>query len=153
MPATDVSNHPVTAAKDGSTMSDPGPGQAARADVTVLVVEDECLIRIGATLMLEAEGYRVRESDCALGGLAELDLHPEVQVLFTDINMPGNFDGIELARRVHARRPDIHLILTSGLMRPTAAELFGGQFMAKPYCDRELGDLIADAVRRGPLSA
>lgn len=127
-------------------MIDAISGRARRSDVTVLVVEDEALIRIGTILMLETAGYVVCESDCASGGLAQLALHPDVQVLFTDINMPGEFDGMELARRVHALRPDIHLILTSGLMRPEDDELCGGQFVPKPYCDSLIGELIATAT-------
>jgi len=123
------------------------PGPARRSDVTVLVVEDEALIRIGAILTLESAGYRVCESDSACGALAQLALHPEVQVLFTDINMPGEFDGMELARRVHKLRPDIHLILTSGLMRPAEHELCGAQFVPKPYCDSLIGEMVATATR------
>ena len=44
-------------------------------------------------------------------------------MLFTDINMPGDFDGVELARRVHSFRPDVRLILTSGRDAPQVAIL------------------------------
>ena len=113
---------------------------------TVLVVDDEELVRMNATAMLEAAGFKVCEARCGSSGLAQLDRHPEVMVLFTDINMPGAFDGLELARRVRFVRPDIHLILTSGLMRPAAAELSGGQFIPKPYDDASVTEMIRHAL-------
>lgn len=119
---------------------------AKARDFTVLVVDDEPLVRMNAAAMLEAAGFKVVEAQCGSSGLAAVDRHPEVMVLFTDINMPGEFDGLELARRVHFARPDIHLILTSGLMRPRSAELSGGQFIPKPYDDASVTEMIRYAV-------
>lgn len=119
---------------------------AKARDFTVLVVDDEALVRMNAAAMLEAAGFKVVEAQCGTSGLAVLDRHPEVMVLFTDINMPGDFDGLELARRVHFVRPDIHLIITSGLMRPRSAELSGGQFIPKPYDDASVIEMIRFAA-------
>ncbi|MES2833270.1 MAG: response regulator [Pseudomonadota bacterium] len=116
--------------------------------ITVLVVEDEALVRMNATVMLETAGYIVLAADSGASGLEQLGLHPEIGVLFTDINMPGDFDGLELARQVHRLRPDVHLILTSGLMRPARHELSGGEFIAKPYDDAGVADLIRVAAGR-----
>ena len=60
--------------------------------------------------------------------------------------MPGEFDGLELARRVHLLKPEVHLILTSGLMRPTSAELSGGQFKPKPYDDAAVTEMIRQTL-------
>lgn len=63
-----------------------------------------------------------------------LAAHPEISVLFTDINMPGERDGLALAEVVHQRRPDVRLILTSGREQPAPAEIpDDGQFIPKPY--------------------
>ena len=69
---------------------------------------------------------------------------PEISVLFTDINMPGQFDGLELARLVHEYRPDIRLILTSGRSPPAASEIpDAGRFLSKPYDQASLAKLVA----------
>ena len=121
----------------------------AASKITVLVVEDEAFVRMNATMMLETAGYCVWEADSGVAGLEQLSLHPEIRILFTDINMPGEFDGLELARQVHRLRPDVHLILTSGLMRPGSQELSGGDFIAKPYDDVGVAELIRIAAARG----
>lgn len=117
-------------------------------EITVLVVEDEALVRLNAKAMLEAAGYRVREAGCGPTGIEQLHLHGEVSVLFTDIDMPGAFDGLDLARHVHLLRPDIHLIVTSGRTQPSRHDLCGGDFVAKPYSDRAVADMIRAAAGR-----
>lgn len=87
--------------------------------VVVLVVDDEPLIRMNAVDVLEDHGFAAIEAEDADDALVQLDAHPDISVLFTDINMPGRCDGLDLARQVHALRPDVHLIITSGKMRPT----------------------------------
>lgn len=132
-------------------MTDNAVDPSQRADITVLVVEDEALVRMNATAMLEAAGFDVHEARCGVSGLEQLGLHPEVMVLFSDINMPGAFDGLELARQIHGLRPDIRLILTSGLMRPGADELSGGDFIAKPYDDGRVAAMIRASLARPPV--
>lgn len=117
-----------------------------RSPVAVLVVEDEELVRLNATTMLGDLGYRVLEACCAPAALEQLHLHPEVSVLFTDIDMPGAYDGLALAQKVHLLRPDIYLIMTSGRTRPGSSQLCGGDFLAKPYSDQSLADLITAAI-------
>ena len=100
----------------------------------VLVVDDEPLVRLIAVDVLEEAGFRAVEAADGQDALAKLRAHPEVALLLTDINMPGPFDGVELARRVAAERPGIALIVTSGRMRPRAEELPDDSvFLPKPY--------------------
>jgi CheY-like chemotaxis protein len=109
----------------------------------VLVVDDEPLIRMNAADMLTDAGWTAIEAADAAEALALLEAHPEVTVLFTDINMPGDMDGLDLARRVHDLRPDVHLIVTSGKMRPRREDLPGsGEFLGKPYRERQFLDLV-----------
>lgn len=116
----------------------------------VLVVDDEALLRLAAVDVLEDEGFATVSADCAEAALTELDAHPEVSVLFTDINMPGAFDGLELARLVHIRRPEVQLILTSGRQPPARRDIpDDGAFLAKPYQGRAVADLIRAKVRYG----
>ena len=114
----------------------------------VLVVDDEPLIRINAVDMLADAGWIALEAGDAAEALEMLDAHPEITVLFTDISMPGEMDGLELARRVHQLRPDVHLIITSGKMRLRREELpAGGEFLGKPYRERQFIALV-EAVTR-----
>lgn len=126
---------------------DRGAG-SGHPSIAVLVVEDESFVRMNATMMLQTAGYMVFEADSGESGLEQLGLHPEIKILFTDINMPGEFDGLELARQVHLLRPDVHLILTSGLMNPGTHELSGGDFIAKPYDDLKVADLVRAGAAR-----
>ena len=104
------------------------------APSVVLVVEDEALIRMGAADQLERSGYKVLEAGSATEALAILKARPEVQVLFTDIDMPGELDGMELAERVHQRWPKVLLLVTSGGASLADADIpDDGMFLAKPY--------------------
>jgi len=76
--------------------------------VTVLV-EDETLVRRLTADILEDAGFRVIEAANASAALNWLDTGEDVQVLFTDVHMPPGIDGLELARRVHERWPEIRL--------------------------------------------
>ena len=115
----------------------------------VLVVDDEPLIRMNAADMLADAGWSAIEAADAAEALDLLDQHPEVSVLFTDINMPGTMDGLDLARRVHELRPDVQLIITSGKLRPGRGELPGeGRFLGKPYQERQFIALV-EAVTSG----
>src|ERR1700761_8445056 len=83
----------------------------------VLVVEDESLVRMYAVDVLEDAGYEVIEAGNAAQALAKLQERPHIDVMLTDINMPGDMDGLALARELHRMHPNVHLILTSGRMR------------------------------------
>ena len=101
---------------------------------TVLVVEDEGLVRLDAVETLRDAGYAVVEAVNAEQALALVAGGGKVDVLFTDINMPGRMDGLELARRVNRLEPRIHLLLTSGKVRPERGQIpDAGLFLPKPY--------------------
>ena len=100
----------------------------------ILVVEDEALIRMGAVLMLEDAGFAVVEACNAHDAMEILNCRADVRAVFTDVNMPGSWDGMRLARMIRGRWPPIHLIVTSGLLSPGTDDLPpGGRFIRKPY--------------------
>jgi CheY-like chemotaxis protein len=101
--------------------------------ILVLVVDDEPLVRMLGADILEDAGFGVVEAGDAAEALEKLKDHPDVSVLFTDINMPGALDGLDLARVVHESRPDIRLLIASGRVRPDPGDLPAGQFVAKPW--------------------
>jgi CheY-like chemotaxis protein len=115
----------------------------------VLVVDDEPLIRMNAADMLVDAGFDVLEAENAVDALAILADHPEIQVLFTDVNMPGDMDGLDLARRVHQLRPEVHLIVTSGKVTPSAESIpSNSDFLGKPYREHQVIALIESAIAR-----
>lgn len=98
------------------------------------MVEDEWIARLFACDLLEQAGFKVLEADNADQALQTLDAHPDVQGLFTDVNMPGSMDGLALARHVHEHRPGIVTLVVSGRGPPAPGELpSNAAFMAKPY--------------------
>jgi CheY-like chemotaxis protein len=109
---------------------------------TVLVVEDEPIVRMYAVDLLQDAGYDVIEAGDAEQALAQLDARADVALMFSDINMPGEMDGFALAREVHRRRPDIRLILTSGKMAMDASVADIDAFVAKPYTADRLTSLL-----------
>ena len=79
-------------------------------------------------------GFAVVEAADADEALAVVVGGEPVDVLFTDIRMPGSMDGLELARQVHRLKPRIHLLLTSGKVNPSRRQMpDDGAFLAKPY--------------------
>jgi CheY-like chemotaxis protein len=116
---------------------------------SILVVEDEALVRMVAVDALIDCGLRPIEAADAGEALSLLDEHPEIALIFTDINMPGEMDGLAFARCVVERRPGVGLIVTSGRNRLADSELPDhGAFLAKPYCPRQLTDLVRSKLRR-----
>src|SRR5687768_327902 len=107
--------------------------QSSSAGATVLVAEDEGLVRMFTADFLQEAGFRVIEVSNAVQALKELEGTPEVRVLLTDVEMPGGMDGLELAREVQRRWPGIVILVTSGRVRPTRDELSGTiGFFQKP---------------------
>ena len=104
----------------------------------ILVVEDEALVRGCTAALLEDAGCDVIEAADAEEALWQFETHPRVTTLFTDINMPGPFNGLSLAHKIFQMRPQVQLILTSGRGSPSEAEMpVGGHFLPKPYdCDQ-----------------
>jgi len=101
----------------------------------VLLVEDEPLVRMTAADELGEAGFHVLEASNADAALEVLEARSdEVQVLFTDVDMPGSIDGLALAERVHQRWPHVLLLISSGHARPHPDEIPDhGQFIPKPY--------------------
>jgi len=100
----------------------------------VLVVEDEVLIRMSIADSIEEAGFMVYEAANADQAIGMLELHQDIGVLFTDIDMPGSMDGLRLAAAVRHRWPPVKIIITSGHVKIRQEELpVDGRFFAKPY--------------------
>jgi two-component system, response regulator PdtaR len=102
-------------------------------------VEDEELLRLYAAGLLEEHGYRVVEADNAEIALQLLERRPDVRLVFTDVQMPGKWDGMDLVRQVHESLPHVLLLITSGPQRPSDAEIPAeGRILSKPYRPEDL---------------
>jgi CheY-like chemotaxis protein len=92
--------------------------EPVRDPETVLLVEDEALVRMLGVDVLEEAGYRVIEAANADVALKVLEADPDaIAILVTDVHMPGSMDGEGLARIVDQRWPWIRVIITSGQAR------------------------------------
>lgn len=100
----------------------------------VLIVEDHLLVQITATAEIEDAGLDTLVAADADEALEILESCDDVRTLFTDIDMPGSMDGLDLAQHVHERWPDIRVVVTSG-RRPDGVDLLpdGVTFFQKPY--------------------
>jgi CheY-like chemotaxis protein len=99
----------------------------------VLVVEDEMLLRMRAVDMVEEAGYTSVEAIDADQAIAILESRSDIALLFTDIQMPGQMDGLGLAHAVHERWPPIKIILVSGQLKLTKTDIpADSRFFGKP---------------------
>jgi PAS domain S-box-containing protein len=116
-------------------------------DATVLLVEDDDLIRITTTEILSDIGCKVKEARTAQEALTILDEQP-VDILLTDVGLPG-VSGLQLARDVHARRPDLPVVLATGDsgVKSEAARL-GAIFIVKPYTPASLRQGLEHAMKK-----
>jgi two-component system, response regulator PdtaR len=100
----------------------------------VLIVEDEFLSRTNAAEMISNHGFDVVEAENADLAIAILETRPDVQVVFTDIRLPGSMDGLKFAKYVKAKWPPIRIIATSEHVVVREGDLpDGGVFLPKPY--------------------
>jgi len=118
----------------------------------VLVVEDEMLLRIRAVDIVEDAGFTPIEAANADEALAILESRSDVDLLFTDIQMPGSMDGLRLAHAVHERWPSIKIILVSGKLTPADSERpTDSRFFGKPLEVSRMIAEIQDMIGRGAL--
>jgi CheY-like chemotaxis protein len=109
----------------------------------VLIVEDEPITRMVASDLIADLGLAAVEAGNADEALEILKANRDVGVLFTDIDMPGAMNGIELAQKVHEHWPHIELIVTSGANNVDDADLPDhGTFIRKPYRLSELAETV-----------
>jgi CheY-like chemotaxis protein len=118
-----------------------GPGSDGKK-LKVLVVDDEMFVRLMAVDAIEDAGHSTIEAANADEAVDVLEGHTDIDVIFTDIRMPGSMDGLGLAALARQRWPDVHIIVTSGHI--TLPEMDPATpFLAKPYRTRTLTDRLA----------
>ena len=111
--------------------------------VTVLVVDDEPLILEMISEELTGQGFLVLEADTGEAALSIINSGGIVDVLFTDIRLPGDLDGWRLAATAREARPELPVIYASGYVVEKGAAVPGSVFLKKPY----LLSAIAETIR------
>src|SRR5471030_1755527 len=118
----------------------------------VLVVEDEMLLRMRAVDMVEDAGFTSVEAINADDALAILESRSDIELLFTDIQMPGSMDGLKLANAVHERWPLIKIILVSGQLKLTDRDKpADSRFFGKPIDVKQMIAEMQDMIGNGSL--
>jgi signal transduction histidine kinase len=122
----------------------------------VLVVEDDAAVRTATVEMLGELGYRVLEAEDGARALAVLDSGVAVDLLFTDVVMPGPVSSRELAAKAKASRPDLAVLFTSGYTENAIihhGRLDDGVFLlSKPYRKEELARKIRSVLADGRVA-
>jgi two-component sensor histidine kinase/CheY-like chemotaxis protein len=118
----------------------------------VLVVEDEMMLRMRAVDIVEDAGFMPVEAVNADDAFAILESRSDIDLLFTDIQMPGTMDGLKLAHAVHARWPSIKIVLVSGQVSPTETERpVNSRFYGKPLEVKKMIAELQEMLAEGSL--
>jgi CheY-like chemotaxis protein len=105
----------------------------------VLVVEDEMLLRMRVVDMVQDAGYISVEAVDADEALAILQSRSDIALLFTDVQMPGSMNGLQLAHAVRERWPPIKIILASGQLKLSSSDIpLDSRFFGKPLQSDEI---------------
>lgn len=122
---------------------------------TILVVEDEGLLREIECAILQSYGYRVLEADSSSKALdVWREQGEKIDLLLTDMVLPPGISGMELAKRLHDRQPQLKVIFTTGrLDHQLDEETLGrlnARFLQKPYQHTDLVQVVGDTLTATP---
>jgi signal transduction histidine kinase/ActR/RegA family two-component response regulator len=133
-------------------------------EATILVVEDDVDVRALVVAQLEDLGYRTQTAATAQEALdVTIRDQAEIDLVFTDVVMPGGMSGVDLVRALHEHRPALPVVLTSGFMASSVSETLSGEtadpgyldlpVLAKPYRQADLAHAIEEAFTRRRAAA
>lgn len=112
---------------------------------TILVVEDEAIIRMSTVAILEDAGYGVIEAQNSAEALEQLSQCAEIGIMLTDVRMPGRMNGLSLVTRVLADYPAVRAIVMSAHSTAKEARDAGALgFVCKPYMPQTIIRVIRD---------
>ncbi|MFT5182104.1 MAG: PAS domain S-box-containing protein [Alphaproteobacteria bacterium] len=126
------------------------PKESGQQGVTVLVVEDDHRVRATTIARVKELGYTVLEASDGATALEVLKQSPAVDVLFTDIVMPGGMMGNELAQEARRLYPNIKVLFTSGYTEQASVQAGtmeeGGALLTKPYRRADLASKLREVI-------
>lgn len=115
----------------------------------VLVVEDSAIIRMGAVDLVLSAGHEALESCDADEAIRILESRDDIDLVFTDVEMPGTMDGIKLTHYIRDRWPPVRLIVASGRAILEESDLpDGSRFFSKPYSDDTIVETMAHMLSK-----
>ncbi len=138
---------PLTALRAEETVEPTTPAVRTHAALHILVVEDEVAVGDLAEEILLELGHSVRRADGVDSALKRLAEDSRIEMVISDIIMPGGRSGIDLAELLDRDRPDLPILLTSGFTGRPDDETLRWPFLAKPYAAAELARALDQAVR------
>jgi len=119
----------------------------AKIPPIVLIVEDDLILRMRSVDIVEDAGYTPVEAVDADEALGILQSRSDIELLFTDIQMPGSMNGLQLAHAVYARWPQLKIILVSGQLRLSSAEIpRDSRFFGKPLESAQMITEMQDMI-------
>ncbi len=129
------------------------PEPVAKKAATILVVEDQEAVRAVASGFLQDFGYEIIEAEDGLQALAKLQEHPDVDLMFSDVVMPGGMNGFDLAQAARSIRPGLKIVHTSGypkgaMVHQEEPRFREGFIIMKPYRREDLQKIIKDALEQ-----
>jgi PAS domain S-box-containing protein len=125
-------------------------------DEYILVVEDDADVRRYSSETLSELGYKILEADSGIAALKLIEADPSIQVLFTDVGLPGGMNGRQLADEARKRRPDLKVLFTSGYARNAIVHDgrldAGVELLTKPFTQAALAAKLRDILdaKRSP---
>jgi PAS domain S-box-containing protein len=129
------------------------PAPAAARNPKLLVVEDQEAVRAVACGFLEGFGYDVIEAGDGFEALAKLQENTDIDLMFSDVVMPGGMNGFDLAQAAQSLRPDLKVVHTSGypkgaMVHQDEPRFKNGFIIMKPYRRDDLQKIIKDALEK-----
>lgn len=122
--------------------------QLTSKPIRILVVEDDTFIRMNVVETLCEAGFSICEATSADEAMQMLESDSDIQLIFTDIDMPGSMNGVKLAAAVRARWPPIKIIATSGHFDVQAGDLpADARFIPKPYLSTQIITAVHELTR------
>ncbi len=116
----------------------------AQSTLKILVVDDDPDVLATTAGQLAELGYTVLKADGGREALKLLQTHPDIALLFTDIVMPNNIDGFDLAERARQLRPGLRVLYMSGYLRNEG--IWHGSLLPKPWQPRDLDEAVKNAL-------
>jgi CheY-like chemotaxis protein len=151
---TTVNLYLPRAVSDAEREADGGPREVAStvAGETVLLVEDNAQVRRVTARRLKNLGYTVVEAENAAGAIEQLRARSGIDLVFSDVVMPGGMSGFDLARWMHENVPAIPVLLTSGFAEDVArageTPVSDVEILRKPYSGADLARALSKAFDR-----
>jgi PAS domain S-box-containing protein len=131
-------------------IADAAPARPRGGDETILVVEDDNLVRNNVVMQLTSLGYKTIEAATGAEALQLTAANDAIDLLFTDVVMPGGMNGRQLADEVTRRKPDIRVLFTSGYTQNAIVHHgrldAGVHLLGKPYRKTELARMVRVAL-------